>query len=662
MMVNDRNMQVIRSRAMTCLNNGNLREAGRLFHEICRSKYNDADSWFMLGAIQGQLGDFKAAEAACRRVIALQPGAFAAWDNLGIALMLQGRNTEAEPCFRRALEINPSHAGAYNNLGNLLHNSGQLQTALVNFEKAILLNPSYAEAYNNQGLVLREMGNIREAEQCFTRAIQINPGYADAHHNLGDARRLSADLGGALHHYRKALQLNPRLAETQFSMGSLMEELNRKEEALVCYARTLEIAPNFTRAIVGSARLTAARGQPDLARAQIERALESSPENQDLLAELANLESLAGKYQHAYQILRPCIDTSTDNINVALAYASISRHAGSQVEARAGLERFIEKTALPVSALEEAYFALGKLNEALGDFDRAFEHYESANTACSRGTDLERHLQEIHSIRNFFSPEMLATVPRADNTSKRPVFIVGMPRSGTSLVEQILAAHPLVHGGGELTELWKIINTLPDDTGTGEPYPACLQQATQAQLNRSAMKYLEFTAGLDKFAHRVTDKLPHNFLHLGLIQMLFPCARIIHCIRDPRDTCLSIYSHKFNMNHLYAHSLEELGKYYLGYQRLMQHWHSVLQIPILDIRYENLVQSPETGSRDLVAFSELPWDDRCLRFHESGRIVYTPSRDQVRQPVYTSAIGRWRQFEKYLGPLLRSLEMEDRQS
>jgi len=651
-------MQAKRAQAMACLNNGDPREASRLFQEICQTNQNDADAWFMLGAVFGQLGAYREAEQCCRRAVALRPEAFAAWDNLGITLMFQGRNQEAESCFRQALAINPGHAPGHNNLGNLLRTTGQTKSAVDCYQLAIRHNPSYAEACNNLGIALRELGRHREAVESFTQALRLNPDYADAHHNLGDAKRMHGDIAGALHHYREALRINPRLVETHFALGAVMEELNRKDEALACYSQALVLDPNFAKALINRARLIAAQGRHDDAREQLEQARRSNPDNPDVIAELANLAALEGKYRDAYEMLARCIENGTDNLNIALAYAPVSRHTGSPAEAQIILKQLIDDSTLPAPALEDAYFALGKLYEDLGDFDQAFETYQKANDARFPGSDIEKHLQEFAAIQAFFTPDTLASLPRADNNSSLPVFIVGMPRSGTSLVEQILAAHPLVHGGGELTELWKIMQTLPEIAGNGQPYPACLQSTDQQQLSQAANRYLDFLSGLDRSAQRVTDKLPHNFLHLGLIQLLFPGTRVIECIRDPRDTCLSIYSHKFNASHLYAHRLEDLGIYYRQYQILMEHWKEVLDIPILEVDYRQLVTDPVTGIHDLLAFCGLPWDEQCLSFHTSGRVVYTPSRDQVRQPVYTRAIGRWKNFSRHLGPLLATLEQE----
>jgi hypothetical protein len=237
------------------------------------------------------------------------------------------------------------------------------------------------------------------------------------------------------------------------------------------------------------------------------------------------------------------------------------------------------------------------------------------------------------------------------------VFIVGMPRSGTSLVEQILASHPNVHGAGELSDIIKLAyEYIPFTLGLKEPYPHCVGSLTQNQIDQCAQKYLARIEQFSSDAVRITDKMPQNFLYLGLIGQLFPRARIIHCSRHPLDTALSIYFQQFIEAHTYSFDLENIGHYYNEYRRLMQHWKNILDIPILDISYQNLVEDFEGTCRRMVGFLDLEWDERCLQFHRSERKIATASFDQVRSPIYSSSLGRWKHYERHLGPLIRVLK------
>jgi hypothetical protein len=252
----------------------------------------------------------------------------------------------------------------------------------------------------------------------------------------------------------------------------------------------------------------------------------------------------------------------------------------------------------------------------------------------------------------FFAAERLAELPRADNRSEQPVFIVGMPRSGTSLVEQILSCHRGVHAAGELRDVGKLVASLGlRFQGEDDVLPGL----DSGSLNAAAGRHLERLRGLGGNAKRLTDKMPYNFLHLGLISLLFPRARVIHCLRDPIDTCLSCYFQNFATGNFFSFDLGNAGLYYRQYERLMAHWRTVLDKPILEVRYEEHVAEPEKVCREMLDFLDLDWDPACLRFHESRRFTNTASRDQVRKPIYTSSSGRWQRYERHLGPLLEAL-------
>ena len=288
-------------------------------------------------------------------------------------------------------------------------------------------------------------------------------------------------------------------------------------------------------------------------------------------------------------------------------------------------------------------------------FDEAWPHFVAGNNATAQLYDTVNFRLRVEKTMEVFSQAGLFSLPRSDVNSQRPVFIVGMPRSGTSLVEQILAEHPRICGGGELTFLSDIMMNLPASIGSKKGWPFCATELTKDDLNRMAHRYLERLEGISETADRVTDKMPHNFTELGLLQLLFPDARVIHCKRDPKDTCLSIYFMNFLIGHEYSRDLFHIGTHYYQYQRLMEHWKHYLTIPILDIQNEDLVNDPEPLVRQMLEHCDLEWHQGCLDFHKSKRLVHTASYDQVRQPLYSRSIGRWRNYEKYLGELEKGL-------
>jgi len=303
-------------------------------------------------------------------------------------------------------------------------------------------------------------------------------------------------------------------------------------------------------------------------------------------------------------------------------------------------------------AHRQLYFELGRLHDKLGSFDEAFESFSKGNLLAGFNFDSEKHTKKIDCRIAAFLPEVMGKLTRAFNRSERPVFIVGMPRSGTTLVEQIVAGHSEVFGAGELRFLPDLVHSLPSTV-----YPVDIETITREVLDGLAKQYLDRLDELDQIATRVTDKMPRNFLDLGLIALLFPGARIIHCIRDPLDTCLSIFFQDFTSTHDYSSDLASIGYYYKEYQRLMLHWQTVIDIPIFEVRYEELVDQQEQISREMIEFCGLSWDAHCLEFHQQKRTVATASYDQVRRPIYRSSLARWKNYETYLEPLKEALGM-----
>jgi hypothetical protein len=302
-------------------------------------------------------------------------------------------------------------------------------------------------------------------------------------------------------------------------------------------------------------------------------------------------------------------------------------------------------------------FALAKVLEEDGDFDAAFSCFQASNDLRT-GTDRYRSEQFSASVDRkitIFSEELFAAKAQIGSASEGLVFVVGMPRSGTTLVEQILASHPQVYGHGELTYLDRLPRSLPERLGGREPYPECVTALDAATVRDIAQEHIARLQRDGSDAVWNVDKLPQNFENLGLITLLFPRARVIHCTRDPLDTCLSCYCQDFGPRHAFTRNLEDLGRYFRDYQRLMTHWYATLPIPLLNVPYEELVGAQDVWSRRLIDFLDLPWDERCLRFYETKRPVLTASVWQVRQPIYASSIGRWRHYAAHLGPLFRGL-------
>jgi hypothetical protein len=332
----------------------------------------------------------------------------------------------------------------------------------------------------------------------------------------------------------------------------------------------------------------------------------------------------------------------------------MARYHGQEQRALALVEKQLQAPNQSAQDRARLHFTAAELLDAMGRYEDAFPHARRGNELARPAYDPAAHEHTFDAFINFFTRKQLGSLAHARDRCERPIFIVGMPRSGTSLVEQILASHPSVHGGGELetmTHVWEA--TLQALSAPPAHYPACLDRLTVDQADALGQMYLQALLGLNPTAARITDKLPLNFLHLGLISLLLPGAKVIDCRRDPRDTCLSCYMTMFEVGNDFKYDLNHTAHFYCQYQRLMSHWQEALDLPILEVSYEEIVTEPEGQTRRMLAFLGLPWDEGCLRFHENPRPVTTSSMQQVRRPLYQSSIGRWRHYARLVAELDR---------
>jgi len=360
------------------------------------------------------------------------------------------------------------------------------------------------------------------------------------------------------------------------------------------------------------------------------------------------------KYQQAVDCITPLLDQYRQFPVIALVYAKLCHHTKDYDGAIQRLETLLAEPGLTEDLLLKIHFHLGELNDKRAEYAKAFAHFETGNGLKHAHFDRRAWEQKMTDTMAIFNRDALARASRANNCSERPIFIVGMPRSGTSLVEQMLSMLPDVSAAGELADVGALAAEMEGMLENTSPANN-ITQLSREQCDVLAQRYLNMLD--DKFPNskRVTDKMPQNFLHLGVIALLFPMARVIHCIRDPFDTCLSCYFKEFTGDHPYAYDLGNLGFYYRQYRRIMEHWRRVLDIGLFEINYEDLVHDPETYGRAMVEFCGLKWDKRCLEFYKGEYRAATASFQQVRRPIYTGSLGRWRHYAPYLDPLKQAL-------
>jgi tetratricopeptide (TPR) repeat protein len=693
----------VMARARQLQQRGDLPQAERLYRQVVDAEPSNASVLFLLGAACHQQQRAREAANYYRRALALKPDMAEAHHNLGVALAQDGKMAEAVACYHQALRLNPNYFEAHNSLGVALASQGKAREAVSCYQQAVRLKPDYVEAYTNLASLLMaqghlpeaaaclqemlrfkpdlatahfQLGNVRHAQQLpekasehFQRTVQLQPDNALAFYNLGNALQIQGRFVEAEGAYRRALQLRPAYAEAYNNMGSALANQGRLDEALECYRQSLALKDNYPEAYYNRGNALKEQGQVAPAIASYREALRLRPNYPYAHNNLGDSFLDQGEVARAAEHYREALRLKPDYAQAIYNLAQLVVQAPSIAED--GLaERIVPLLAARTSPADASllHFALADLLRRQKRHNEAFEQYQQANALRQRlyqeaGTafDPNEHTRRVDQLIALFTRAFIRQARGLGTNSELAVFIVGMPRSGTTLVEQILCGHPCVFGAGELTDIGRLVAGLPGQPWTETGYPNCLStwsarggRQPPAVSRQLAVTYLNRLTELGGAAARVTDKLPENYIHLGFIALLFPRARIIHCRRDPLDVCLSCYFQNFKgMN--FACDLHNLGHYYRQYQRLMEHWKAALSVRICEVVYEELVADPETVSRRLIAFCGLDWDEGCLAFQSNPRAVQTASKLQVRQPIYTSSLARWRPYAAHLGRLREAL-------
>lgn len=610
-----------KQKAFLALKRGRTEEAIRLLTQACKSLPRDADAWYRLGTLYGQQG------------------------NLPAAL----------DCARRAVAIDPKHADAHCVIGNVLASQGKHQEAMTHYRRALERKPHDPALLLNYGTALFLAGEHEQAAEYLLEAAKYRSDDATVHNNLGNVFKALNEHQKAIIHYEKALKLKPELVEAHLNLGDiLISRLGHPQAAEFHYRQATALQPDNLQAIAGLVNTLRYQGRLDEALSLIQECRKRMPDEAGLQAAEADILERKGKKQEAYRVAQAILESGQHlpmAVDVLLRTCDIEDDCAQAIRSA---ETLLESGNLKVTDAQMLHFSLGRRYDKLEQYEQAFRNFRAGNECLDIPWDATSLEHEIDALIDTYTQDFMAEKKGGGHTSERPIFILGMPRSGTSLTEQILASHPRVAGAGELNTLNDLVGSLHKRFSVAVKYPEAIHSLNDNQLLSLANAYLEVTEAYASEEAHVTDKMPHNFKHIGLIHLLFPKASIVHCIRDPRDTCLSIYFQNFGWIHPYGTRLEWLGAYYRQYVRLMKHWQS-LGISMFIIQYEQLVENQEKVTRDLLDFCGLEWNDACLEFHTQKRHVATASYDQVRQKLYRRSKARWLRYEKHLGPLLDAL-------
>jgi tetratricopeptide (TPR) repeat protein len=605
-------------------------------------------------------GKPEAAAAQFRAALRLRPGVAMAHNNLANALRPLGQKAQAVEQFRQALRLDPGLAEAHSNLGQLLLELHRFDEAAVHCREAVRLRPNFPEAHNNLGNVFRAQGQLPQARACYAEALRLNPDLALTYNNIGQALQEEGQLDDALLWYQKALQLEPHSARIHCNLAGALREQDEHAEALAGYQRALQLDPDYAEAHHGLGTVLHDQGRLQEALGCYREALRRRADFAPAHASLGRAQEELGEFDAAAASVRAALRHDPHHAGAYGQLATLLRAKLPEAD-RAAMQQQLADPRLPAGQRLALHFGLAQVHDAQGAYDQAAAHLARANALRraewqkrGQGYDPAEHARFVDDLIATYTPAFFEGVRGFGLPTERPVFIVGLPRSGTTLVEQILASHPQVFGAGELRLVRDTFEALPRAMGRAATPLECVRALDRATAGELARQHLDRLGRLNEEAARVADKMPDNYLHLGLIATLFPRATLIHCRRDLRDVAVSCWM--TNFQHIrWAFDQDHIAARFHEYRRVMEHWRRVLPVPLVEVDYEETVADLEGVARRLVAACGLGWEPACLAFHQTRRPVRTASVTQVRQPIYRRSVGRWRHYESALAPLWAQL-------
>ncbi len=686
---------------------GDTHAARSLYEQILGADPTHFDALHLLGVLEFQSNQSDLAIGLLKQALKVKPSASAPHVNLALAYRSQGEFSLARRSLERALVLDPGNVEALNNLGNLLRDLDQSEAALQHYDRALELKPDYASALNNRGNVLRDLGRAADALASFEAALALDANYAEAYFNRGNVWQDLRRHDDALRDFQQALRIKPELVSAWVNLGNVLQQQGQYAASLASYNEALQRQPNSAEARLNQAHALRKLHEPEVALLSYDLALRLHPDYVEALLGRADVLRDLDRYQEALANVDSALRLKPGEAAGFNTRGVILGMLGRFDEARADYRRAIAlapgkgmyyRNLVQAGTLEHddpllsamqlllqhgdalaaedrvaLHFALGEAWEKLGRHDASFAQYRHGNqlqrARVAYAEDATLALFDWY--RTTFTPAFLqahrgsgvgpnaGADAEADANSDAPIFVIGMPRSGSTLIEQILASHPVIFGAGERRDFVKATAAFVAAHHDGRGEQQTLAGMSATDLRELGQDYLRRIATVSAYQpaqhHRFVDKAPLNFIHVGLIHLALPNARFIHSRRAPIETCLSCYSKLFE-EVPFSYDLGELGRYYRAYDALMAHWRAVLPTGVmLEVDYETLVDDFDAQARRMVAHCGLEWDPACAAFHRNPRAVATSSAEQVRQPLYRHALKRWQPAPELLQPLLDGL-------
>jgi tetratricopeptide (TPR) repeat protein len=638
------------------VNSGEADKAVLICREAVDRNPEDINMVALLGATLMKIRRVEEAEKILRRAIDLAPSFAKPHEDLGRLLVELHRPEEAVTLLEKATRLNPKEEKAFFELGKALAMTGKGKEADEAFEKSFDLNPerkTLALAAEHQ-----KEGRLEEAERCCRDVLRTSPNNVDALRLLGITLIRGGRVDEAETQFRKAIAIAPDFVGALMDLGRSLKDQNQFEEAIDCFKQAMRLEPtNFQAPFLLASTLTPAALTYEALEAY-ERVLELRPNHPGARLGLAHVLKTIGRQKEAVQAYRDCIELKPNNGETYWSMANLKTYQLSDDDIET-MESKLDLKEVDEESRVNFLFALAKAYEDRGEYDRAWSFYVDGNEG-RRALEFYDPVQtEVtnDTLIEVFDKSLFEKNQGHGHPDAAPIFVVGLPRSGSTLIEQILASHSMVEGTSELPYLGQVAASLNRNRADGINYPEAVRELGNTHLDRLGKDYLRRAQ-----LHRIegtphfVDKMPNNFPSIGLIHLILPNAKIIDARRYPLDSCLSCYRQLFARGQTFTYDLTDIGEYFLQYQRMMDHWHEVLPGRVLTVQYEDMVTDFETQVRRLIDYCDLPWEDACASFHETDRPVRTASSEQVRQPVYTKSIHFWRNHEQHLGELIEVLE------
>jgi len=643
-------------RATTFLRAGDAVLAERICRQALNTFPRDANLLCLLGASLVKQDKAREAEHTLSRATRLMSDFSRAHEGLAEALIMQGKLGEALASLERAAELEPGSASIRMKKAKVLTALGRDDDATQEFEASFKLTPHREELV--RGLGLQRMGNLQEAEKIYRDVLLRDPENVDALRLLAGIAMRAKQWGDAEAMLERALEFAPDFFQGWMDLGLARQEQDKTDAALEAFARVARLEPNRPNGFAASGTTSAMAGRHERAIEYFEIAIEKDPHHAGALSGLGHVLKTVGRQEDAIARYRECVRHNPSHGESWWSLANLKTFRFEPEEVDTMLEQ-LEDPALSDEVRTNFEFALGKAFEDAEEYDRAFEHYAKGNENRRQRENYDPvQTADVHDqFINTFTREFIESRGETGDPSPAPIFIVGLPRSGSTLIEQILASHPDVEGTHELPDLGRVARSIGIQREDKKSYPGVVPELGDDELAALGADYLGRTR-----KHRpegtpyFTDKLPNNFVHVGFMHLVLPNAKIIDARRHPLDSCLGSFKQLFARGQPFTYDQFEVAEFYLQYRRLMDHWNEVLPGKVLAVQYEDVVDDLETQVRRILEYCGLPWNDACLRFYESDRAVKTASSEQVRKPIYSSSRHLWRNYEQHLAPMIEVLE------